>query len=356
MLDYLGRKKPVRFKRCVLHIGTEKTGTSTIQAFLSQNRGLLADEGVLYPAFGGGKNGGSQWGFAACAARQAWKLDIGRFLNIQNEEEQKRYRADLIETFNRDARALSDRQLLVISCEHFQSRLRHVDEIAALKGFLSHWVDDFHIVLYLRRQDRMAMSLYSTKVKSGNPSPVLFNNLKPGRLPYYYDYETLYRQWTEVFGADAITVRLLDPSDLVGGDLLQDFSAVSGISLDGRYMPDRINESLSQEGVDFLLEVNRQLPKADEDEATDAFRQKISSRTSLLCKGHPAGIARARAEAFYEHFRESNERLKELVFPDREAPLFDDDFDGYNHEAVDAEPRYEDAVRLAIRLLEGGNG
>ncbi|MDN5850804.1 MAG: hypothetical protein L0H63_14400, partial [Nitrococcus sp.] len=206
-------------------------------------------------------------------------------------------------------------------------------------------------VLYLRRQDRVAMSLYSTKVKSGNPQPDVFESIKPGALPYYYDYGAIHRQWSQVFGTDALTARLFDCAELAGGDLLQDFAAASGISLDGKRLPDSENVSLSQEGVDFLLVVNRLLAHAS-DSNSDVLRQKIAHQVSLLCSGRPEGMSRAQARAFYEHFRESNERLREAVFPDRDRPLFDESFDDYPEQATKTEPRFENAVRTAIRLLE----
>lgn len=248
---------------------------------------------------------------------------------------------------------MPERETLIISSEHFQSRLRNLDEIAALKDFLAHWVDEFQVVLYLRRQDRVAMSLYSTKVKSGNPKPGVFDAIKAGPLPYYFDYEAIYRQWAEVFGAGAVAVRLFDRAEWVHGDLIQDFAAANGIVLTGKRIPESENESLSQEGVDFLLEVNKQLPQAANG-SSDALRQKIAHQVSLLCKGQPTGVSRAQAQAFYGHFLESNERLRKAVFPDRSRPLFDESFDDYPEQATKTEPRFDDAVRMAIRLVEMG--
>lgn len=44
-----------------LHIGTEKTGTTTIQTFLSSNRLLLQKYGYIFPKTIG--SNGSQWSF-----------------------------------------------------------------------------------------------------------------------------------------------------------------------------------------------------------------------------------------------------------------------------------------------------
>ena len=35
--------------KAIIHIGAEKTGTTSIQAFCSANRALLAKQGVLFP-------------------------------------------------------------------------------------------------------------------------------------------------------------------------------------------------------------------------------------------------------------------------------------------------------------------
>ena len=83
--------RPVQVDRIVLHIGTEKTGTSSVQHFLSKNRVALAAEGVVYPRFTG-PNGGSQWGVVAAVLEQPWKMDIGTRLGIRDEIGAETYR------------------------------------------------------------------------------------------------------------------------------------------------------------------------------------------------------------------------------------------------------------------------
>ena len=88
------RKGGKRFARCVLHIGTEKTGTSTIQRFLTINRAALIRDGVIYPSVTG-KNGGTQWGFVACAQKEPWKTDVGEVLEIHSASDQAAYREEM---------------------------------------------------------------------------------------------------------------------------------------------------------------------------------------------------------------------------------------------------------------------
>lgn len=339
---------------CVLHIGTEKTGTSTIQRFLSKNRELLRAEGVLYPSAGGGENGGSQWGFAASACHRPWEMDIGRFLGVRSEVEADLYRDALASTLREDLQRGPAVSKLVISSEHFHSRVRSVDEIRALRASLADVADEYRVVLYLRRQDRLAVSLYSTQIKSGNHAPRVFMPLN-GPVPYYYNYEVLYQNWSDVFGAEAVTVRIFDRAEFQGGDLLQDFCDVCNLELEGKWLPGVENESLDQAGAAFLMEVNRQLG-VDETAEADALRRRIAQAVAGIRGGRVFPVSRDQAKRFYARFTESNERMRAHLFPDRDRPLFNDEFDDYPEEVVPVSSSYEDAVRIAIDLFGRRDG
>jgi hypothetical protein len=312
------------------------------------NRSVFAREGVIYPA-ATGKNGGTQWGFVACAHTTPWKTDVGSCLEIQSLEDQAAYRKDLREKLAREFDAKPDANLLIISSEHMHSRLSNIEMIANLKEFLLSWVEKFEIVLYLRRQDQVALSLYSTKIKSGNHNPVLFPGGQKGPLPYYFDYEKIYANWVEVFGKEAIRVCLFDPREWHGGDLIEDFCMVCGLPNEGKRLPVMENESLNRVGAEFLKEVNRQLPNLTAGKRNKE-REGLTQLVANLCRGKNYPAIREDAMRFYERFIEGNERLREKAFADRSAPLFDMDFSEYPEKLEQLEPRYEDAVALAIRI------
>src|SRR5690606_26316796 len=90
---------PVRVRRIVLHIGTEKTGTSSIQHVLSKYRAELAAERFVYPQFTGA-NGGSDWGVVAAVQKRPWKTEIGACLCIGDEAEADAYRQQLLEAID----------------------------------------------------------------------------------------------------------------------------------------------------------------------------------------------------------------------------------------------------------------
>src|SRR5690554_170990 len=230
---------PVRVDRIVLHIGTEKTGTSTIQHFLSNNRATLAAEGIVYPRFTG-LNGGSQWGVVAAVLKRPWQTEIGARLGIRDEAGADAYRQQLLEAFDEELLACPNRHTLILSSEHFHSRLGAPALLRALKSLLARWSDNVQVVVYFRRQDRVAVSHYSTKLKTGQVEPRVFPPVKGDSLPYYYDYERIYANWTQVFGEKAVQAGLFAPQHLAGGDLLTDFCGRVGVAEGGKKRPAKI--------------------------------------------------------------------------------------------------------------------
>jgi len=345
----LPRRGKVMFKRCVIHIGTEKTGSSTIQRFLSLNRKRFAKDGVLYPA-STGNDGGSQWGFAASAHPDAWKIDIGLFLGLSTKTELEKYKETFQAQLDKETRRIGRPDTLIISAEHLQSRLVNQKLIANLKVFLENWAENFEIVVYFRRQDRAAVSFYSTKIKSGRENPQVFPPMPKNGLLYYFNYEKVYENWGAVFGENNIKVRLFSPLDLHQGDLIADFCLAAGLNRKGKSLPARQeNVSLVREAAQFLQEVNRQIPNVV-DGKKSIERDLLVQSISNLFPGQYRPASRKQASNFYQLFAEGNNRLRMKAFPEREAPLFNEDFSDYPERMEDQEPRYAEAVAIAIRL------
>lgn len=338
--------KPVRVDRIVLHIGTEKTGTSSIQHFLSKNRVALADEGIVYPRFTGA-NGGSQWGVVAAVLKRPWKTDIGARLGIRDEAGADAYRQRLVNAIDNELLSCSGRHTLILSSEHFHSRLRAPARLEALKRLLGRWSDNVQVVVYFRRQDRVAISLYSTRLKSGQIAPKVFP-LASRALPYYYDYERIYANWAEVFGEAAVQAGIFAPQHLAGGDLLTDFCGRAGIMEGGKVRPSKINESLSEAGAQLLLEINRQWPKKPLS-GPNPSRELLVASIAKEHSGRSFPATRAQAKAFYERFIAGNARLAKSLFPDLGGQMFDEDFSEYPEALASPSVDASEEVRSRLR-------
>lgn len=292
---------------------------------------------------------GSQRSFEACAHSRPWTSDLRIDRRIGNAAGQREFRTRFLAALQREFDESAECSTLLVSCEHFHSRLTTVEEIVRLRELLSPWVETFEIVLYIRRQDRVAVSWYSTRLKSGQTRiPVFFGSAR-GEVSRYFDYESLYVKWAEVFGERSLRLRIFDRRRFLNGDLLADFCAVCGILLEGKCLPGSANESLNQAGIDFLQHLNKEVPKFV-NAKVNPMHTELTAIVSRSCRGKSPIAIRSDAQAFYALYAPGNERLRARVFPEDPAPLFDDDFSEYPETLAPHTPRYADAVRIATEI------
>ena len=338
-----------KIDRCILHIGTEKTGTSSIQGFLAGNRRQLIRQGILYPE-AAGLGGGSQWEFVACVQDAPWGTDIGRRLAIADAGDQQRFRDELATQLEAEISGAPAARTLLISSEHMHSRLPGIRQIAKLKSFLDMFAETFEIVLYLRRQDRVSVSTYLHRIRMGQEHPAIFPRGHNGERLYYYDYERLFESWAAVFGEANIKLRLFSADEWHGRDLITDFCEACGIDAAPLARTRPLNESVTLAAAQFIGELSRQLPRSEN--ASDiATHDGMVALISELFRDNPKPAGRQDAEAFYALFEESNERLRRRALPDRQAPLFDADFSAYPEQVEPlGAPDYSEAVAIAVAI------
>lgn len=290
----------------------------------------------------------SQWEFVAIAHHAPWKQDIGRVFGITDELSQLEFTHKLRRNLTREFNTNPNVDTLIISSEHFHSRLTSVDEIARLKNFLQPWVEQFEIIVYFRRQDQMALSFMSTRLKSSVKIHANDYLRTMGSTPNYYKYDEIFSRWSRVFGTSHTKARIYDPAEWIDGDLMKDFCHCLEIP-HTTLAVSRLNQSLNPKGFHFLRVLNELYPSTPGDR-TDQARSALVRQIAILHPGKFYPISRSEAEAFYQQFEETNLNLKRLAFPDRKTPLFSDDFSEYPEIADDHSPKYEDAVEIAVKL------
>lgn len=328
-------------RHAILQIGTEKTGTTTLQAFLAQNRDALAARGYLYPRFCGEQN---HTGLAAYAMDEDKKPALRQGMGCGSVDEIPAFRARME---SEAAVELADVGTVVFCNEHCHSRLNTADEVARLQALLEPHFDRIDVCVYLRRQDQVALSLYSTRLKSGNTN----GNILPRTTPDdpYYNYDVFLGLWEQAFGREHVHVRLFDRSELLGGDVVADFLAAWGMGTPADYAPvGKMNESIRPEAQDYLRRINAFM-KPIGGLPIDTLQGPISSELARVFPGRGARPARAEARAFYDKFRASNAAVRRRYFPARER-LFDDSFDNYPETADRQEFDADTVAEIAAGL------
>lgn len=329
-------------RRAILQIGTEKTGTTTLQHFLAANRDRLARAGYRYPRFCGDRNHTGLAAFALDASKtDPIRAPFGYAAPADLVPMQARLRAA--------AKAeLRDGATAIFCSEHCHSRLTLPSEIAALRDFLAEHFDLVQVCVYLRRQDQIALSLFSTSLKSGGVSDRILPAINAGSL--YYNYDLFLAQWEAAFGAENMHVRLADRAEMTGGGVVPDFLSYwrIGAPEDFIAVADQ-NASMLPCAQEFLRLVNAHFEESGAVPG-DAVRGPLVARLEKGFRGAGARPARAEAEAFYAAFQASNDAVRARHFPDR-ATLFNEDFSGYP-DVADARDLAPAAVAaVAARML-----
>jgi hypothetical protein len=329
-----------------VHIGLEKTGTTTLQYFMQRNEPLLEQQGLYYPK----RLGNVNHIHLAAYAQDSDKIDeIRQSLGIQNAADVLRFREKVEESLASELAATAPAVTnVVFSNEHIHSRLTRLGEVQLLRELIQRHCETIKIVVYLRRQDKIAVSLYSTLYRAGaiGIQPVFIN-----QQPMFYDYYAILDMYARVFGRENVIIRILEPARLINNNLLDDFSNAVGLNLEGRThrRPPPLNVSLTPDAIQFLAEFNRHVPWLV-DGKVNKYRADILAVIDARFCGQAQLVSRGQAEEFYSRFKEMNERTREHFLPEIHPSLFTEDFDLYPEKEPLLERNYEDAVRIAAEL------
>lgn len=340
-----------RFSRCIIHIGTEKTGSSVIQSFLQDNRKAFGKDGIFYPTLG---NGGSQWEIVAAAHPEPWKdASFRNEFGIENSNDHNSFKKDLTAALTDQFQHKKNQDTLIISSEHFHSRLASSKAIALLKEFLEPWVEEFQVLVYFRRQDRVFLSLNSTRLKSGAKTPVMRLPITLENIPRYYRYDHIFKDWSDVFGKEAMIVRKYEEFSKNPDWIFEDFCKACDFSLAGKSIPRRINQSLSEKGLQLLAGINTVLvPRSNAQD--EKLRKAIVQFVSIAYAGKYHHVTRQEAMAFYKLLDEPNRAFFEQISHITSSIIFDDDFSEYPDTVNPEDLSVQDALRFAVDLYRNG--
>lgn len=334
--------------KAVLHIGAEKTGTTALQAFLADNRAALPAEGYAYLQSAGLPYNRK---LATYCFNEDRSDDHHQVLGIVDADKRRPWAEQFCRDLDEEIRSLPESvHTVIFSSEHFHSRLFHIEEIQRLKDLLSPYFESFSVVCYLRRQDQMATSLYSTALKCGHSFP----SILPGvtAQDHYYNAEVLLDKWAQVFGESDIHPRVFDRAEMIDGDLLKDFLHTAGVDLrlDDKRLPGRQNESLEPVAQQFLHAINPQVPMML-DGHFNPLREKLTRHLEANFSGKPQLPLRDEAEAFCAKFADSNARVAQKWFGRNE--LFASDFSAYPVRGEVQAPSFGEGVEVAAAVLNG---
>ena len=242
-------------KTIYIHIGTHKTGTTSIQRFLTQNNTILAQKGVFYPIAGRLYSEGDVRthniknavtainGQLLCDIelfKGEWLCDIKLF----------KKQLDIFSKSECSTMLLSEENLFsYLNSEHLFLK---IDELWQL---LSNY--EVKIIVYFRKSTEYITGLWKEDVKLRNAKS-LENHLESSN--YAESLKAVYNLLTRVELEDII-VRTFEPTRWLNHDLIDDFLSLINIENTDEFLPlrTRENETFSRDYCERISFVNQYL-------------------------------------------------------------------------------------------------
>lgn len=229
-----------KFKKIIIHIGFDKTGSSAIQKNLNLNREDLIKNNIYYAP---GKF--NVYLPSYCSNNPANfiynKLQRPNKENYQIHEEDTIY----LNNFFRNINKIKP-DYFIISYEG----IAYLDKLAKIKLFnvLSEYTQNIEILGYVRNHLSFAKSSISERVKQG------FDPWPAGLLPIC-PYKNILIDFIAIFGRKNVHIRLFSIDTLFNGDVVEDFleflsksTFQKNIILNNR-ISNKINKSISSDAV-----------------------------------------------------------------------------------------------------------
>lgn len=181
--------------KLILHIGTEKTGSTSLQQWMHANDAQLVADGVWYARCL--RRPDNRW--IAVYGRDADEPDDGfDEAGIKTPEDHaqfsRRIERDLTAEVGQ-ARAAGCR-VFVISSEHMHSRLVHDRCVQRLHDLLVPLFEEIEVVCYLRPQAEVLQSRLSVSIRNGSLGQ---KDLLQIEEDVYYNYLGLWKRWHSAF-------------------------------------------------------------------------------------------------------------------------------------------------------------
>lgn len=255
-----------------LHIGTNKTGTSTIQRFCDSQRLRLMLDGLLYPQTG-------RRGRTHHELSNALGFGLNKLSAETMKDHQQKIQASLVEEVEESG---ADR--ILFSSECFVCDGNPADVLNFFKDY------DIKIVVYLRRHDEWWLSAYNQAVRTvkqprwdwGLEDYLAF---QMRRNTFHGNWRHLVDRWAAVFGNERIIVRPFE-QEQNQPNLLADFFrhiGHEGISIEEI---EPVNESLDEKSLRLIDMMQRC-------EIEDETRQRVIR----YIVNHPLGGQRYKVPA-----------------------------------------------------------
>ncbi|AKF25720.1 hypothetical protein YH65_10230 [Sulfurovum lithotrophicum] len=236
-------------RKCIIHIGMHKTGSSSIQQSLFHN---LKDDTFSYLDMGIPNHSISMSMLFRNSSRKNPET-----VNLKNK---------LIKSIK------NSHSIMIISAEAISMFSK--EDLKYLRDFLLDYFKEIQIVGYIRSPKSYMESFFQQRVKGGLVSFDLEKYIYP-------NYRKRFEKFDDVFGHQNVQFWKFDPKHFYKGNVVLDFCRKIGIDFQ-EDQTIRINESLSREEVAILYTYGKQKTRHIQSPAVMQKNMKIIKKIKKL--------------------------------------------------------------------------
>lgn len=306
-------------KTLYIHIGTSKTGTTTIQTYCGINREQLKSKGVLFPIM--------PYHYDRITEnRNGHFLYANIYENgVRNKEKEEQvlkqeldYIVDCFKDY--DNVLLSEESIWWATATRRKGLWKYLQEHSQQNNY------QVKIIVYLRRQDQFMMSRYNQilKTDTGGGTQRFYEYFKDmnGKYKCVMNYRQRLDYMAKFFPKENIVVKRFDRSYFYNGDLNADFLHILGVEIDDTFaeLPKDENLGISVQSGELKRVLNRL------GTMTFAENQKILQMLNeceeLLPKREVSIMTTEHIEKFMKKFIDDNESIAVDYIGDGK-PMFD---------------------------------
>lgn len=313
----------------ILHIGTPKTGTTSIQSFLHDNRCVLETKGICYPdtrkyckengidigmAMNNVQNGGFFEHFVPLGVK---KIYINQLL--QN--------TDFVKIFDYIFSCFDCCDKVILSDESLWLR-----DISELLNFFYTKKIMIKVVVYFRNQIDYIESFWKHDIKMGLFTGSFTDFWKKRKDSAVRESLFYYRKLTDVanvISKQNIVARLYNTNSHKGNRnwLIEDFMGVLGLELDEGYCAKRVYENTSLFGSALIMK--NKFNELGIDDSRGSFRQLFIQMSQQLVNENPSiknttFITQEMEQHILQDLLEDNHMLRQEYFSNIDEPIFDE--------------------------------
>ena len=325
--------------KCILHVGPPKTGSTTIQTFLRQNKKILLNRGILALA-----DNQIPRKLPFCFKKNPRLTPWAKRMRLDQPGEMEKLKKDTHGYLHNQIKKYKP-EVLVLSSEGLAR------QSTTLRDYLHEYATDIRIVYFLRRPDFRALSSYKNNIRNtgftGDIGTEYRKKLDDGKK---------IRALGDCFGRDKITPVICKDShpDRAAADghieaLLKILFPQTNATPDDFILPERRNIAWDYRAVYYMREFNKIAVSKPE------FEQYRLPMARLLQEHFSGGeklrISKSVAEGIIANYQTGWEDIRQQYFPQQDT-LFHTDFSMYSDDTNSQTFATEEAVHVSLVLIE----